>query len=125
LLTVGSAMGRKSVYSSREEPFRAFRHIASHHRFREMMARQGIDIAEQCRPGSDEALFRAMQKCTACQHMAACRLWLELTSPREVCPGFCPNAEFLEDDPGRAQRRCAVDQRASIRLRATRSPLAI
>lgn len=84
------------------------RQIELHPLFREMAARQGIDVAGRWWNGLESMLLRALGRCARCGHSKACRAWLRRAAPDNVAPAFCPNSRVLEAcrimDPGTPPR---------------------
>ena len=104
----------KSRSALRAEYHSLFRRFVAHRQFHEMAARQGVDAADLCQSEMMiDAMFQAMRQCVRCTEKDACRLWMELTSPYEPYPGFCPIAVFLASCRGDASAAPAVAERES------------
>lgn len=88
-------MSRPYEPTAQQQQIRFLYRILSHRLFRQMLRRQGIDLAESWWRGFDAMIFGALRRCAACSGRDACRAWLAEPHPTETCPSFCPNAEVI------------------------------
>jgi hypothetical protein len=69
--------------------------LRAHPLFRQMIARQGIDLTEAAWRAFDGMIAQAIRRCGACPEPAKCVTWLDEEHPRESSPVFCPNSAMI------------------------------
>jgi hypothetical protein len=72
------------------------RRFMAHRPFRQMLARQGVDLAGTWWRGLEGMIFRALRACSRCSRAPECRTWLAQGHANEACPSFCPNSRIIE-----------------------------
>lgn len=89
-------MGNMRRPSAREARFGLLRRFGAHKLFKEMVARQGIDLESVRWLSAETMVYRALHSCANCPRHEACRAWLASAAPPMSYARFCPNAETIE-----------------------------
>lgn len=95
LLVLGASMAwRRSKRLPSGGPFS--RHAGHDHAalLGRMLRRAGIDSRVLYRPGCQDELVKALDRCKACAHVRLCEQWLD-RGEKSGYEAFCPNAALL------------------------------